>query len=67
MAQAGSGTGSAVGNETKADMKSTGLGGAVAELHSQHPIAHHDHGPHHGQQHHVRHEPLHGMKPGKRG
>lgn len=36
---------------------------AVKELHEQHPIRHDDHGPHHGHDHHVRHEPLHGMKP----
>jgi len=64
-----------VGNETKADMKGTQMGGSAAEaarnplhhamreLHHQHPIAHHDHGPHHGHEHHVRHEPLHGMTP----
>lgn len=38
---------------------------AVHELHEQHPIAHHDHGPHHGTTHHIRHQPLHGMKPSK--
>ncbi len=63
--------GSEVGNETKADMKGA-LGGnptdgnplthAVHELHSQHPIAYHDHGPHHGHTHHIRHEPMHGLK-----
>lgn len=68
--------GSEVGNESKANMKGA-LGGnptdgnplrhATAELHAQHPIAHHDHGPHHGMNHHIRHEPLHGLKPsGKR-
>lgn len=31
--------------------------GAVAELKSQHPIAHYDHGPHHGTDHHKRHKP----------
>lgn len=35
--------------------------GAVAELQSQHPIAHHDHGPHHGTDHHIRHKPM-GLK-----
>lgn len=54
--------GSEVGNETRADMAGTGLSGAVAELHSQHPIPYHDHGPHHGHSHHIRHEPMHGMK-----
>ena len=53
---------SPVGNETKADMAGTGLSGAVAELRSQHPIAHYDHGPHLGTDHHRRHEALHGMK-----
>lgn len=55
--------GSQVGNETHANMAGA-LGGAVAELRSQHPIAHHDHGPHHGNSHHVRHQALHGMKSG---
>ncbi len=49
--------GSEVGNETRADTAGTGLGGAVAELHSQHPIPYHDHGPHHGTTHHQRHKP----------
>lgn len=48
-------------------MHSGGLGGAMKELHEQHPIAYHDHGPHHGHEHHVRHEPLHGMKPHHKG
>lgn len=43
----------------------TGLSGATRELKAQHPIAYSDHGPHHGTTHHVRHQPLHGMKPGK--
>jgi hypothetical protein len=38
-----------------------GLKGAVDELLKQHPIAHHDHGPHHGTDHHIRHQPLHGL------
>lgn len=74
---AGPARGSDVGNETKADMKGGlegqptdgmrgGLSHAVRELHEQHPIAHYDHGPHHGTDHHIRHEPLHGMKPHKR-
>ena len=42
-----------------------GLGGAVEELHRQHPHKHNDHGPHHGTTTHIRHEPLHGMKPGR--
>ena len=62
-----------VGNETKADMKGALLGqptdgnplcAAKHELHSQHPHHYSDHGPHHGTKSHVRHEPLHGMKPG---
>lgn len=81
------GRGSDVGNETRADLKGTQLGGsrreaegavvhtheghgmaghlghAVEELHRQHPHHHHDHGPHHGGTEHVRHEPLHGMRP----
>jgi hypothetical protein len=39
------------------------LRGAVHELHEQHPEKHHDRGPHHGKEHHIRHEPLHGLKP----
>ena len=68
-----------VGNEKKADMKGalqgqptdgshvghTHLGHAVAELHEQHPIAYHEHGPHHGTDHHIRHEPMHGLRPSK--
>lgn len=38
------------------------LRGAGNELRRQHPIAHDDHGPHHGKDHHLRHEPLHGLK-----
>lgn len=62
-AATGSGT-NAVGGESGAGLKKAitgqptdGLRGAVSELHSQHPIAHHDHGPHHGKTHHIRHEP----------
>lgn len=61
-----------VGNERKADVRGAqdggsaaeagGLSHAMKELHEQHPIAHHDHGPHHGTDHHLRHEPMHGMK-----
>jgi hypothetical protein len=60
------------GNETKADMKGAILGnptdksplhGAVRELHAQHPHPYHDHGPHHGTTTHIRHQPLHGLKP----
>lgn len=67
------------GAERKADMKGGlkgqpidkvnigghGLGLAVAELKSQHPEKHSDHGPHHGGNSHIRHIPLHGMKPSK--
>lgn len=50
--------------EVKGDpMRGQGLKGAVEHLHSEHPVAYHDHGPHHGTDHHIRHEPLHGMKP----
>src|SRR5258708_23801501 len=62
---------------TKADMRgaqegeptdhghvgSTSLSHAVGELHKQHPHKYHEHGPHHGTTDHVRHEPLHGLKP----
>lgn len=66
-----------VGNERKADVKGAQDGGSMAEaainplrgareeLHRQHPIAHHDHGPHHGEKHHMRHEVLHGLTPKK--
>ena len=65
------------GNERKADVRgvqeggsraeATGsvLSGAVRELHKQHPHEYDDHGPHHGTDDHIRHEPLHGMKPGR--
>lgn len=57
--------GSEVGGETKANMRGAlegnptdgmkgHLGHAMDELHSQHPIEHHDHGPHHGTDHHIR-------------
>ena len=67
--------GSEVGNETKADMKGAQMGqptdgnplrGATKELHDQHPIGYADRGPHHGTDHHLRHMPLHGMKPSGR-
>lgn len=60
-----------VGNERKADVKGAQDGGSMAEaahnplkgamkeLHSQHPHAHHDHGPHHGTTEHIRHKPMH--------
>lgn len=59
------GMGSDVGGESKANMKGAQMGNptdgnplrhAVGELHKQHPIKHHDHGPHHGTDHHIRHE-----------
>ncbi len=34
------------------------LKGAVASLASDHPIAHYDHGPHHGTTTHQRHSPV---------
>lgn len=43
----------------------SGISGAVGELNSQHPHQYHDHGPHHGTTDHVRHQPLHGLKPTK--
>ncbi len=71
----------AAGEERKADVKDAQLGqptdkmpigpghthlsGATKELHEQHPIPYHDHGPHHGKDHHIRHQPLHGLKPGR--
>ena len=72
MKQAGKGRESAVGNETKADMRGAGVGdsslsGAVGHLRSEHPIKHDDLGPHHGGMDHVRHEPLGGLRPAKRG
>lgn len=61
-----------VGNETKADVAGALMGqptdknplaGAMRELHDQHPHDYCDHGPHHGTSEHVRHMPLHGLKP----
>jgi hypothetical protein len=43
------------------------LRGAVEELYKQHPHKYDDHGPHHGTSDHIRHEPLHGMRPHGRG
>lgn len=66
-----------VGNQKKADLKGTQLGGsraeaagnplsrATEELRSQHPHRHDDHGPHHGGSEHIRHEPLHGLHEGR--
>jgi len=63
------------GSETKANVKGAQLGGSMAEaagnpltgakneLRSQHPHDYTDHGPHHGGTEHIRHMPLHGMKP----
>lgn len=64
------GTESAVGPQKRGDVKGAQMsnpGGnplraAKSELHKQHPIKHDDLGPHHGTSHHIRHEPLHGMK-----
>jgi hypothetical protein len=69
---AAKGMGSDVGGEKKAEMNEALRGNpndknplvhAVRELHEQHPEKHHDRGPHHGKEHHIRHEPLHGLKP----
>jgi hypothetical protein len=46
--------------------KGKDLGGAVDELHSQHPYKHSDLGPHHGKSHHDRHETLAGLHPKSR-
>ena len=60
-----------VGNESRPDMEGalngeptdkSPLHGAVRELGEQHPIHYSDRGPHYGTDHHVRHEPMHGMK-----
>jgi hypothetical protein len=40
------------------------LGHAMHELKSQHPHHHMDRGPHHGGHEHIRHEPMHGLRPG---
>lgn len=45
---------------------STGLKGAMDELHSQHPQKYDDLGPHHGGSDHMRHEKLGGLKPSGR-
>ena len=65
---AGKASGSNVGRTDKADMAGAfkgndPLAGAIAELHAQHPIDYDDLGPHHGGNTHIRHEPLHGLKP----
>lgn len=51
-----------IGSTSKAHVGAD-LGAAVEELHDQHPHKHHHLGPHHGQKHHIRHEPLHGLHP----
>ena len=61
----GKGPSSDAGSMSHANMAGA-FSDAVAELHAQHPIPYHDHGPHHGTTHHIRHEPLHGMKPSRR-
>lgn len=53
----GEGTSSLVGE--------TGLKSAVDDLYKQHPQGYDSHGPHHGTQDHVRHQPLHGLRPTK--
>lgn len=69
---AGKTHGSAVGPERKDDMKGAQMGqpedknplkGATRELHEQHPHGYDEHGPHHGTKDHIRHQPLHGLKP----
>ena len=61
-----------VGDERHADMEGALRGdptdknplhGAIRELHSQHPHGYNDLGPHHGTTEHMRHEPLHGLRP----
>lgn len=64
--------GSEVGGEKKADVRGAQMGNptdknplraATRELEKQHPIKYNDMGPHHGMDHHMRHEPLAGLKP----
>ena len=71
------GEGSDVGSERHAAIRAVQEGGSMAEesgnpltsarheLKSQHPHEYHEHGPHHGTKDHIRHVPLHGMKPSK--
>ncbi len=54
-ASSGKSTSSDAGSMASANMAGA-FSGAVAELKAQHPIAHYDHGPHHGTDHHIRHE-----------
>jgi hypothetical protein len=42
------------------------LGRAVDHLHSEHPIKHHQLGPHHGKSYHDTHETLAGLHPRSR-
>jgi hypothetical protein len=51
---------------TSSPHRGADLGHAVDELHSQHPIKHHDAGPHHGKSYHDRHETLGGLHPKSR-
>jgi hypothetical protein len=48
---------------SKAEAAHNPLKGATKELRRQHPHKHDDLGPHHETDSHIRHEPLHGMKP----
>lgn len=72
-----SGSGSKVGNETKAATRAAGLGAgdsvvgttslgaACGELKSQHPEAYSSMGPHQSGSSHIRHMPLGGLKPAR--
>lgn len=55
-AGAGKAPSSDVGEMGRANMAGA-FSDAVAELKSQHPHEHYDHGPHHGTTHHIRHKP----------
>lgn len=71
---------SKVGNETKANMRGTGLrsggggstvgssslGKAAGALKAEHPHQYNALGPHHGTSDHVRHERLGGLRPAGR-
>ena len=73
----GGGPAANAGQERRADMGGAGAGGgivmsgptglkaAMSELQTQHPEKYSDMGPHQGGSSHIRHMPLHGMKPGK--
>ncbi len=56
-AKASGGASGAAGSMGSANMAGA-FSGASAELKAQHPIAHYDHGPHHGTAHHIRHKPM---------